>query len=160
MYREQRTMWWSWAILVGTVLGTGGLGWAVLAILQKGKPVPTGAIVALAASAIGMLIAWWAVFCFMRYFIELDRGWLSFGFSHWSVTLPLTELVHAERYQGSLLRFGGLGWRLGPGRQVAYLADFGPAVTLKTSTGRIYVISCQDPDALLAELASRGVATA
>ena len=157
MYREERTMWWSWAIGIAAVAATGSVAWIIVEILRKGKPVPPGAVVALASGSLGLLVVWWATFAFWRYLIELDRGWFTFGFRLWSVSLPVTELVRAERFSGSLLRFGGLGWRLGPKRQIGYLADFGPAVAVTTAAGRTYVLSCRDPDRLLQELAAAGV---
>lgn len=157
MYDEQRHVWWAWLIAVAAVLGSVGYAAALIHVAGRGGPVPGGAVVAFGAAGVGLLVLWLVSLVFGRYSVRLDRGSLTFGFALWSVTLPVPDIAAASRFTGSLLRFGGLGWRLGPRGQIGYLASFGPAVTVTTRWGRTYVFSCRDPDRLLKELASSGV---
>jgi hypothetical protein len=95
-----------------------------------------------------------------RYRVKLTRDWLEFGYSTalTRVTVSTDEIVEASVIQVSgLSQWGGWGIRYN-GVAWGYIASNGPALQITRMfmnphyTNRVYVFSCDDPDAVLRKL--------
>jgi hypothetical protein len=97
-----------------------------------------------------------ALFGWLNTAVENDRVRLWFGIGLVRRSWLLADVVRAEAVRNPL--FTGWGIRLLPGRTVYNVSGF-EAVEIELRNGKVYRIGTDEPEALLAALADRGVGT-
>lgn len=110
-----------------------------------------GRIFVAATAATAALMGVLAV-TFFKYTIELKSGHLQFGYSFWSAETPVDEIESATEEKLTFRNWLGQGWRIDTRKRIGYIVDFGQGVEVKLKSGRVYVLSCRDPQALIAAL--------
>lgn len=89
---------------------------------------------------------------FFRYSVKVDSGILRFGYSFWNVQMPVTTIESAVAEELTFGRWWGQGWRIDGKQRIGYIAGFGSGVEVRLQSGRVYVLSCKNPEQLIAAL--------
>jgi len=155
MYRERYTPWFTW-LLVAVVLCTVGM-----VLLISGFPTATnpaaadisgderaGYIIGISVTGFVTVFVGFLTVAFSRYFIEVDRGTIRFGYLWWNVSTTVEQVESVEVDEAKFREFLGMGWRIGiTTKRIGYVVSFGEAVEIKIRNGKTYLISCRDPEA-------------
>ena len=156
MYRERYTPWFTWILLVA-VLGT-FVGLVLLvsgflsAIDSSGADFSdderTGYIISISVTGFVTVFTGVVAMAFSRYFIEVERGTIRFGYLWWNVSTTVEQIESVGIDEARFSEFLGLGWRIGiKTKRIGYVVSFGKAVEIKIRNGNTYLISCRDPEA-------------
>ena len=156
MYRERFTPWFTWILLVvvlGTFAGLVPLVSGFLSVIDSGgadfsDDERTGYIISISVTGFVTVFTGVVAMAFSRYFIEVDRGTIRFGYLWWNVSTTVEQIESAEVDTAKFREFLGMGWRIGiKTKRIGYVVSFGKAVEIKTRNGKTYLISCCDPEA-------------
>lgn len=148
MYDESFVPWWNWLLLLPALVLTAVLLAGAFGLVDFGEQ-STGLLFTFAA---GALFFWSLVLVFGRYFIRVRGGAVELGYRFWNITLPLEEIRSVQSESVGLMTFGGLGWRMDVRKRIGYVAATGSAVEIVTRTGRTYVATTRDPDAVMRQI--------
>ncbi len=163
MYRERYTPWFTWLLLVvvlGTVAGLVPLVSDYLAATNSGEPEfsddeRTGYIIGISATGFTTVLMGFLAMVFGRYFIEVDRGTIRFGYLWWNVSKTIEQIESVVVDEAKFSEFLGMGWRIGiKTKRIGYVVSFGKAVEIKIRDGKTYLISCRDPEACVKAIES------
>ena len=156
MYRERFTPWFTWILLVvvlGTFAGLVPLVSGFLSVIDSGgadfsDDERTGYIISISVTGFVTVFTGVVAMAFSRYFIEVDRGTIRFGYLWWNVSTTVEQIESAEVDTAKFREFLGMGWRIGiKTKRIGYVVSFGKAVEIKIRNGKTYLISCRDPEA-------------
>ena len=156
MYRERFTPWFTWILLVavlGTFAGLVPLVSGFLSAIDSGgtdfsDDERTGYIISISVTGFVTVFTGVVAMAFSRYFIEVDRGTIRFGYLWWNVSTTVEQIESAEVDTAKFREFLGMGWRIGiKTKRIGYVVSFGKAVEIKIRNGNTYLISCRDPEA-------------
>ena len=156
MYRERFTPWFTWILLVavlGTFAGLVPLVSGFLSAIDSGgtnfsDDERTGYIISISVTGFVTVFTGVVAMAFSRYFIEVDRGTIRFGYLWWNVSTTVEQIESAEVDTAKFREFLGMGWRIGiKTKRIGYVVSFGKAVEIKIRNGKTYLISCRDPEA-------------
>ena len=156
MYRERFTPWFTWILLVavlGTFAGLVPLVSGFLSAIDSGgtnfsDDERTGYIISISVTGFVTVFTGVVAMAFSRYFIEVDRGTIRFGYLWWNVSTTVEQIESAEVDTAKFREFLGMGWRIGiKTKRIGYVVSFGKAVEIKIRNGKTYLISCCDPEA-------------
>ena len=156
MYRERFTPWFTWILLVvvlGTFAGLVPLVSGFLSVIDSGgadfsDDERTGYIISISVTGFVTVFTGVVAMAFSRYFIEVDRGTIRFGYLWWNVSTTVEQIESAEVDTAKFREFLGMGWRIGiKTKRIGYVVSFGKAVEIKIRNGKTYLISCCDPEA-------------
>jgi hypothetical protein len=156
VYRERFTPWFTWILLVavlGTFAGLVPLVSGFLSAIDSGgtnfsDDERTGYIISISVTGFVTVFTGVVAMAFSRYFIEVDRGTIRFGYLWWNVSTTVEQIESAEVDTAKFREFLGMGWRIGiKTKRIGYVVSFGKAVEIKIRNGKTYLISCCDPEA-------------
>ena len=156
MYRERFTPWFTWILLVvvlGTFAGLVPLVSGFLSAIDSGgtnfsDDERTGYIISISVTGFVTVFTGVVAMAFSRYFIEVDRGTIRFGYLWWNVSTTVEQIESVEVDEAKFREFLGMGWRIGmKTKRIGYVVSFGKAVEIKIRNGKTYLISCCDPEA-------------
>jgi hypothetical protein len=156
VYRERFTPWFTWILLVvvlGTFAGLVPLVSGFLSVIDSGgadfsDDERTGYIISISVTGFVTVFTGVVAMAFSRYFIEVDRGTIRFGYLWWNVSTTVEQIESAEVDTAKFREFLGMGWRIGiKTKRIGYVVSFGKAVEIKIRNGKTYLISCCDPEA-------------
>lgn len=147
LYSESRTFYWAWACWLIAI------ACAVAAVACLVEP-PENSIVAVAVLAGAAVLHGLLGTAFARYFVTLENEALKFGYSFWNARILVSDVESATREQLTFRRWWGQGWRIDKDKRIGYIPRFGDGIELRLRSGRVYVLSCQDPEALVVALES------
>ena len=156
MYRERYTPWFTWILLVvvlGTFVGLVLLVSGFLSAIDSGgadfsDDERTGYIISISVTGFVTVFTGVVAMAFSRYFIEVDRGTIRFGYLWWNVSTTVEQIESVEVDEAKFREFLGMGWRIGiKTKRIGYVVSFGKAVEIKIRNGKTYLISCRDPEA-------------
>lgn len=163
MYSERYTPWFTWLLLVvvlGTVAGLVPLVSDYLAATNSGEPEfsddeRTGYIIGISVTGFTTVLMGFLAMVFGRYFIEVDRGTIRFGYLWWNVSKTIEQIESVVVDEAKFSEFLGMGWRIGiKTKRIGYVVSFGKAVEIKIRDGKTYLISCRDPEACVKAIES------
>ena len=156
MYRERFTPWFTWILLVavlGTFAGLVPLVSGFLSAIDSGgtnfsDDERTGYIISISVTGFVTVFTGVVAMACSRYFIEVDRGTIRFGYLWWNVSTTVEQIESVEVDEAKFREFLGMGWRIGmKTKRIGYVVSFGKAVEIKIRNGKTYLISCRDPEA-------------
>jgi hypothetical protein len=156
VYRERFTPWFTWILLVvvlGTFAGLVPLVSGFLSAIDSGgtnfsDDERTGYIISISVTGFVTVFTGVVAMAFSRYFIEVDRGTIRFGYLWWNVSTTVEQIESVEVDEAKFREFLGMGWRIGiKTKRIGYVVSFGKAVEIKIRNGKTYLISCCDPEA-------------
>ena len=156
MYRERFTPWFTWILLVavlGMFAGLVPLVSGFLSAIDSGgtnfsDDERTGYIISISVTGFVTVFMGVVAMAFSRYFIQVDRGTIRFGYLWWNVSTTVEQIESAEVDTAKFREFLGMGWRIGiKTKRIGYVVSFGKAVEIKIRNGNTYLISCRDPEA-------------
>jgi len=156
VYRERFTPWFTWVLLVavlGTFAGLVPLVSGFLSAIDSGgtnfsDDERTGYIISISVTGFVTVFTGVVAMAFSRYFIEVDRGMIRFGYLWWNVSTTVEQIESVEVDEAKFREFLGMGWRIGmKTKRIGYVVSFGKAVEIKIRNGKTYLISCCDPEA-------------
>lgn len=163
MYSERYTPWFTWLLLVavlGTFAGLVPLVSDFLAATDSGgadfsDDERTGYIIGISVTGFTTVLMGFVAMVFSRYFIEVDRGTVRFGYLWWNVSTTVEQIESAIVDEAKFSEFLGMGWRIGiKTKRIGYVVSFGKAVEIKIRNGKTYLISCRDPEACVKAIES------
>ena len=163
MYRERYTPWFTWLLLVavlGTFAGLVPLVSDFLAATDSdgadfSDDERTGYIIGISVTGFTTVLMGFVAMVFSRYFIEVDRGTVRFGYLWWNVSTTVEQIESAIVDEAKFSEFLGMGWRIGiKTKRIGYVVSFGKAVEIKIRNGKTYLISCRDPEACVKAIES------
>jgi hypothetical protein len=163
MYRERYTPWFTWLLVVVVLCTAVGM-----VPLISGFPTATnparadisgaeraGYIIGISVTGFVTVFVGFLTVAFSRYFIEVDRGTIRFGYLWWNVSTTVEQVESVEVDEAKFREFLGMGWRIGiTTKRIGYVVSFGKAIEIKIRKGKIYLISCRDPEACVTAIAS------
>jgi|TARA_B110000467_G_C18333486_1_gene495387 hypothetical protein len=156
VYRERFTPWFTWILLVavlGMFAGLVPLVSGFLSAIDSGgadfsDDERTGYIISISVTGFVTVFMGVVAMAFSRYFIQVDRGTIRFGYLWWNVSTTVEQIESAEVDTAKFREFLGMGWRIGiKTKRIGYVVSFGKAVEIKIRNGNTYLISCRDPEA-------------
>lgn len=156
MYHERYTPWFTWLLVVAVLCTAVGM-----VPLISGFPTATnpagadisgderaGYIIGISVTGFVTVFVGFLTVAFSRYFIEVDRGTIRFGYLWWNVSTTVEQVESVEVDEAKFREFLGMGWRIGiTTKRIGYVVSFGKAVEIKIRNGKTYLISCRDPEA-------------
>ena len=163
MYSERYTPWFTWLLLVvmlGTLAGLVPLVSDYLAATNSGgadfsDDERTGYIIGISITGFVTVLMGFLAMAFGRYFIEVDRGTIRFGYLWWNVSTTVEQVESVEVDEAKFKEFLGMGWRISiTTKRIGYVVSFGKAVEIKIRNGKTYLISCRDPEACVKAIES------
>ena len=163
MYSERYTPWFTWLLLVvmlGTLAGLVPLVSDYLAATNSGgadfsDDERTGYIIGISVTGFVTVLMGFLAMAFGRYFIEVDRGTIRFGYLWWNVSTTVEQVESVEVDEAKFKEFLGMGWRISiTTKRIGYVVSFGKAVEIKIRNGKTYLISCRDPEACVKAIES------
>ena len=163
MYSERYTPWFTWLLLVvmlGTLAGLVPLVSDYLAATNSGgadfsDDERTGYIIGISVTGFVTVLMGFLAMAFGRYFIEVDRGTIRFGYLWWNVSTTVEQIESVEVDEAKFKEFLGMGWRISiTTKRIGYVVSFGKAVEIKIRNGKTYLISCRDPEACVKAIES------
>ena len=163
MYRERFTPWFTWILLVavlGMFAGLVPLVSGFLSAIDSGgadfsDDKRTGHIIGISVTGFTTVLMGFLAMVFSRYFIEVDRGTVRFGYLWWNVSTTVEQIESAIVDEAKFSEFLGMGWRIGiKTKRIGYVVSFGKAVEIKIRNGKTYLISCRDPEACVKAIES------
>ena len=163
MYRERYTPWFTWLLIVVvlcTVVGMLPFISGFLSATDSGgadfsDDERTGHIIGISVTGFTTVLMGFLAMVFSRYFIEVDRGTVRFGYLWWNVSTTVEQIESAIVDEAKFSEFLGMGWRIGiKTKRIGYVVSFGKAVEIKIRNGKTYLISCRDPEACVKAIES------
>jgi hypothetical protein len=148
MYQESRIFIWSWLLVIIAIAACVS---AIVGSQNQWRDANEGWIFVGSTAAMAVFMGLLAV-TFFKYTIELKSGHLQFGYSFWSAETPVDEIESAAAEKLTFRNWLGQGWRIDTRKRIGYIVNFREGVELKLKSGRVYVISCRDPQALIEAL--------
>ena len=156
MYSERYTPWFTWLLAVVVLCTVVGMlpfisgfrsatdsGGADLSDDER-----TGYIIGISVTGFTTVLMGFVAMVFSRYFIEVDRGTVRFGYLWWNVSRTVEQIESAIVDEAKFSEFLGMGWRIGiKTKRIGYVVSFGKAVEIKIRNGKTYLISCREPEA-------------
>ena len=163
MYRERYTPWFTWLLVVAVLCTAVGM-----VLLISGFPTATnpagadisgderaGYIIGISVTGFVTVFVGFLMVAFSRYFIEVDRGTIRFGYLWWNVSTTVEQVESVEVDEAKFREFLGMGWRIGiTTKRIGYVVSFGKAIEIKIRNGKTYLISCRDPEVCVTAIAS------
>jgi len=156
MYCERYTPWFTWLLLIVVLATFAGLVPLVsdfIAATDSGgadfsDDERMGYIVGISVTGFVTVFMGFLAIAFSRYFIEIDRGTIRFGYLWWNVSTTVEQVESVEVDEAKFREFLGMGWRIGfATKRIGYVVNFGKAVEIKIRNGKTYLISCREPEA-------------
>ena len=163
MYRERYTPWFTWLVFIialSTAVGmmqliSDFLATADSAGAEISDDERVGYIIGISVTGFVTVFVGFLAVAFSRYFIEVDRGTIRFGYLWWNVSTTVEQVESVEVDEAKFREFLGMGWRIGiKTKRIGYVVSFGKAVEIKIRKGKIYLISCRDPEACVKAIES------
>ena len=91
----------------------------------------------------------WAIWAFGRYFIKASQSNITFGYSHWNVSIDVETIALIETIEIKWIKWGGVGWRVRSGKEIGYITGNGTGVRLCIDGGKYYEFNCDNPQELI-----------
>jgi len=163
MYSERYTPWFTWLLLVvmlGTLAGLVPLVSDYFAATDSGgadfsDDERTGYIIGISVTGFVTVLMGFFAMAFGRYFIDVDRGTIRFGYLWWNVSTTIEQIESVVVDEAKFSEFLGMGWRISiTTKRIGYVVSFGKAVEIKIRNGKTYLISCRDPEACVKAIES------
>ena len=163
MYHERYTPWFTWILLVVVLCTAVGMAPFVSGFLSSTNPAGAdisdddraGYIIGLSVTGFVTVFVGFLAVVFSRYFIEVDRGTIRFGYLWWNVSTTVEQVESVEVDEAKFKEFLGMGWRISvTTKRIGYVVSFGEAVEIKIRNGKTYLISCRDPEACVKAIKS------
>ena len=151
-YCETRRFLWAWACWLLAIVCA--ICAVVFAVSQPERNTETMVVISVLAAT--TLLFGFTGTAFARYFIEVGNGVLRFGYSFWNAELLLSDIESTTAEQLTFTTWWGQGWRIDKHKRIGYIAQFGDGVEVKLRSGRAYVLSCRDPQSLVAAIHAAG----
>ncbi|MBT5884647.1 MAG: hypothetical protein HOH50_10515, partial [Planctomycetaceae bacterium] len=140
MYHERYTPWFTWILLVVVLCTAVGMAPFVSGFLSSTNPAGAdisdddraGYIIGLSVTGFVTVFVGFLTIAFSRYFIEVDRGTIRFGYLWWNVSTTVEQVESVEVDEAKFREFLGMGWRIGfATKRIGYVVNFGKAVEIK-----------------------------
>jgi len=163
MYRERYTPWFTWLVFIialSTAVGMMQLISDFLATADStGAEISdderVGYIIGISITGFVTVVMGFFSLAFSRYFIEIDRATIRFGYLWWNVSTTVEQVESVEIDEAKFKEFLGMGWRVSmTTNRIGYVVSFGKAVEIKLRNGKTYLISCRDPEACVTAIES------
>ncbi|MEE2843579.1 MAG: hypothetical protein VX761_03635 [Planctomycetota bacterium] len=163
MYRERYTPWFTWLLIVVvlcTVVGMLPFISGFLSATDSGgadfsDDERVGYIIGISVTGFVTVFVGFLAVAFSRYFIEVDRGTIRFGYLWWNVSTTVEQIESVVVDEAKFSEFLGMGWRISiTTKRIGYVVSFGKAVEIKIRNGKTYLISCRDPEACVKAIES------
>ncbi|MBT4692984.1 MAG: hypothetical protein HOB73_06550 [Planctomycetaceae bacterium] len=163
MYRERYTPWFTWllaVVILCTVVGMLPFISGFLSATDSGgadflDDERVGYIIGISVTGFVTVFVGFLAVVFSRYFIEVDRGTIRFGYLWWNVSTTVEQVESVEVDEAKFKEFLGMGWRISvTTKRIGYVVSFGEAVEIKIRNGKTYLISCRDPEACVKAIKS------